>query len=322
MTRTPLRVPHRRALPAWAASALVTTLAVASAAFTPATALAAGTAVPLGSAATFGVLAGQSVASTGPTRVTGDLGVSPGASITGFPPGTVTGATHAADAASQQAQTDLTTAYDDAAAQPAGANIALDLGGITLTPDVYHASGPISVTGTLTLDAQGDPNAVFVFQLNAGLTTAPASRIVLANGARSANVFWQVAGSAGLGAGSTFTGDLMALTSISAGTGATIDGRALARTGTVMLSSTTLACPGCGGGDDGGGGDRWPHRPPHRGGHPWNHRGHHHRHPYGAPRTGAGGTLHGDPTEAAAGFGLLGLTTLGAGAFGVRRRST
>ncbi len=182
---------------------------------------AVGTAVGLGTADGYGVLGGQTVTNTGPTVVTGDLGVSPGAAVTGFPPGLVLGAIHAADAQALQAQTDVTTAYDNAAGQAADASIAGDLGGLTLVAGVYHASSSIGLTGTLTLDAQGDPNAVFIFQVGSTLTTASASGVSLINGAQSCNVFWQVGSSAVLGTATTFVGNILALTSVSANTGAT-----------------------------------------------------------------------------------------------------
>ncbi|MCU1593336.1 MAG: hypothetical protein JWO12_728, partial [Frankiales bacterium] len=127
--------------------------------------------VGLGTAAAFGVLAGTAVTNTGPSVIAGDLGVSPGSAVTGFPPGLALGVTHSADAAAQQAQADVTTAYNDAAGRATSSAITADLGGRTLTPGVY--TGPtLALTGTLTLDAKGDPNAVFVFQSASTLITA------------------------------------------------------------------------------------------------------------------------------------------------------
>uniref|UniRef100_UPI003BA94673 ice-binding family protein n=1 Tax=Streptomyces sp. NBC_00857 TaxID=2975851 RepID=UPI003BA94673 len=188
----------------------------------------------------FAVLAGQTITNTGPSVVTGDLGVSPGTAITGFPPGQVNGATHAADAAALQAQADLTTAYDSAAGRTPTAGVSGDLGGLTLTPGVYNASSSIALTGTLTLDAQGNPNAVWVFQVGSTLTTASASSMLLVNGAASRNVTWQIGSSATLGTNSTFMGSILALTSITLTTGVTVNGQALARNGSVTMDTNTI----------------------------------------------------------------------------------
>jgi LPXTG-motif cell wall-anchored protein len=224
--------------------AVVTGLAATVALSGPAGAVA--TPVTLGTAGSFAVLAGSTVTNTGPTIVTADLGVSPGSAVTGFPPGVVTGSIHAADADVAQAQVDLTAAYNDAAGQTADASVAGDIGGQTLTPGVYNSSSSLSVTGTLTLDGQGDPNAVFVIQVGSSLVTASASTVNLINGAAPCNVFWQVGSSATLGTGSTFAGSILALTSITATTGVAVDGQLLARNGAVTLDSGTIshtACP-------------------------------------------------------------------------------
>ncbi|MFT2712523.1 ice-binding family protein [Clavibacter sp. Sh2126] len=212
----------------------------------PASAFAATATVGLGTAASYSVLAGQGVTNTGLTTLTADLGTSPSASVTGFPPGIVGGATHAADAAAGQAQSDLTTAYVDAAGRPTTAAIPADLVGATLTPGVYTAGGPLGLTGTVTLDAQGDPSAVFVIQAPSTLTTGSSSRVSLVNGAQACNVFWQVSSSASLGTNSGFAGSILALTSISVGTGATVDGRALARNGAVTLDDDAFVASTCG----------------------------------------------------------------------------
>ncbi|MBB4893858.1 hypothetical protein FHS39_002892 [Streptomyces olivoverticillatus] len=190
--------------------------------------------------AVFAVLAGQTVTNTGPSVVTGDLGVSPGTAITGFPPGQVNGATHSADAAALQGQNDLTVAYNNAASQTPNTSISGDLGGLTLTPGVYNASSSIALTGTLTLDAGNNPNAVWVFQIGSTLTTASASRVLLSNGATARNVIWQVGSSATLGTNTTFAGNILALTSITLTTGATINGQALARNGSVTMDTNTI----------------------------------------------------------------------------------
>ncbi|MFD5032536.1 ice-binding family protein [Streptomyces sp. NPDC058405] len=188
----------------------------------------------------FAVLAGTTVTNTGPSVVTGDLGVSPGATITGFPPGVVNGATHAADATALQAQADLTVTYNRAAALPPDSTISGDLGGLTLAPGVYNAASTLALTGTLTLDAAGDANAAWVFQIGSTLTTASASSVLLVNGAAARNVVWQVGTFATLGTGSAFVGTILALTSITVTTGATIDGQVLARNGAVTLDTNTI----------------------------------------------------------------------------------
>jgi ice-binding like protein len=202
--------------------------------------------VPLGAAGSFAVLASSTVSNTGPSVVTGDLGLTPGTSVTGFPPGTVVGgAVHATDAVALQAQNDLVTAYNDAAALASNATISSDLAGRTLTPGVYTSASSIGLSGALTLDARGDPNAVFVFQAGSTLTAASASRVVLIGGTQACNVFWKVGSSATIGTGSAFVGNILAQTSITLTTGATLDGRALARTGAVTRDTNTVTRSTC-----------------------------------------------------------------------------
>jgi hypothetical protein len=205
--------------------------------------------VGLGTADTFAVLGGTTVTNTGPTVISGDLGVSPGSAVTGFPPGLVNnGAIHAADAVATQAQADLTTAYDDAAGRTMTADLTgQDLGTVgTLTDGTYRFTSSAQLTGTLTLDGQGNANAVFVFQIGSTLTTASASTVSLINGAQACNVYWQVGSSATLGTTTTFRGTIMALTSIALQTGATIvEGRALARNGAVTLDTNTITRDTC-----------------------------------------------------------------------------
>ena len=201
--------------------------------------------VPLGTATNFAVLAGTTVAGTGPSVVTGELGVSPGSVATGLPPGVVVGAVYTADPIAAQAQTDLATAYDNAARRIGTASLPAQLGGVTVKPGVYNPiSGIFQITGDLTLDAQGNPDAVFVLRAP-GLVTAPGSTVRLVNGAQACNVFWQIGGSATLGTGSSFVGSLIALNSISATGRATVTGRLLAREGTVNLDATTVTRPAC-----------------------------------------------------------------------------
>ncbi|MBM7508820.1 cell division septation protein DedD [Nocardioides salarius] len=211
------------------------------------TAVAAQPPVGLGTATPFAVLAGTTVTNTGPSVVSGDLGVSPGSAVTGFPPGEVTNGTiHAADAVALQAKDDLVTAYDDAAARGPVVDVtSQDLGGRTLVAGVYNAANAMSLTGTVTLDAQGDPNAVFVFQAGSTLITASSSTVALIGGARACNVYWQVGSSATIGTTSRFVGSVLALSSISLQTGATIEGRVLARNGQVSLDTNTVSSPAC-----------------------------------------------------------------------------
>jgi hypothetical protein len=202
--------------------------------------------VGLGTATSFAVLAGSTVTNTGPSTISGDLGVSPGSAVTGFPPGTVTGGViHASDAVAAQAQNDLTTAYNDAAGRGPATGESGDLTGQTLTAGVYKSTSSLGLTGTVTLDAQGDPNAVFIFQVASTLITGSGSNVSLTNGAQPCNVFWQVASSATLGTNTTFNGNILALTSITANTGATVAGRLLARNGAVTLDDNTITRPVC-----------------------------------------------------------------------------
>jgi type VI secretion system secreted protein VgrG len=205
--------------------------------------------VPLATAANYAVLGGSTVTNTGATTLDGSLGVAPGSAITGFPPGQVLppGTTDAGTAVAQQAQSDLTAAYVDAAGRALNATTTADLSGLTLVGGVYAgpSKGPLSLTGTLTLDGAGDPNSVFIFQTDSTLITGSGSTVTLINGALECNVFWQVGSSATLGTGSVFTGNILALTSISVTTGVTVHGRALARNGAVTLDTDTFTAPTC-----------------------------------------------------------------------------
>lgn len=205
----------------------------------------AATSVGLGTATSYSVLAGSAVTNTGPSTLQGDLGVNPGTAITGFPPGITAGATHAADAVALQAQSDLTTAYNAAAGQPLTTSVAGDLVGMTLTEGVYRSTSSLALSGQLTLDGQGNPNSVFVFQVASTLITASASSIILTNGAQACNVFWQVGSSATLGTASSFKGSILALTSITAETNAVVEGRVLARNGQVSLDTNVITSPAC-----------------------------------------------------------------------------
>ncbi len=220
-------------------------------------ALAAQSPVGLGTADSFAVLAGSAVTNTGPSTINGNLGVDPGTAVSGFPPGTVNGTTHAADAVAGQAESDLTVAYNDAASRTPPIAESGDLGGQTLTPGVYNSGSSIGLTGALTLNAQGNPDAVFIFQVGSTLTTASGSSVKLENGAQACNVYWQIGSSATLGTGSGFVGNILAYTSITMNNSVTVDGRALARNGDVTLIDDTITpayCSSSGGGGSGGGG--------------------------------------------------------------------
>jgi Ice-binding-like/VPDSG-CTERM motif len=209
--------------------------------------------VNLGTANNFAVLAGSTITSTGASVINGgNVGLSPGTAITGFPPATVTPpfTTFVADAVALQAQNDLFAAYNAAAGfAPNQTLTGQDLGGLTLTPGVYFFASSAQLTGVLTLNNEGNPDAVFIFQIGSTLTTASDSSVVTINdGSISGltpgiSVFWQVGSSATLGIGTDFEGNILANTSITADTGATIDGRLLAKNGAVTLDDNTITAP-------------------------------------------------------------------------------
>jgi len=206
--------------------------------------LAVAQAPSLGSAQDFAVLGASTVTSSGATVVTGDLGVAPGTAITGFPPGIVNGTIHAGDALALQAQGDLTTAYNALAGAICTTSLTgMDLGGLTLTPGVYCFAASAPLNGVLTLDALGDPSAVFIFQIGSTLLTAIDSSVDLINGAKAGNVYWQVGSSATVGAGTALKGNVVALASITLSAGSTVSGRALARTGAVTLDVGSVTLP-------------------------------------------------------------------------------
>lgn len=195
----------------------------------------------LGAAQSFAVLGGSTVTNTGATTVTGDLGVSQGTAVTGFPPGILTGTLHAGGPIAFQAQGDLTTAYNTCAGAAVTTTLtSQNLGGLTLTPGVYAFAGSAPLNGVLTLDAQGAPNAVFIFQIGSTLLAAINSSVNVINGAQDANVFWQVGSSATLAAGVVFRGNILALTSITLSQGTQVYGRALARTGGVSMDTSSV----------------------------------------------------------------------------------
>ncbi|MDO8493018.1 MAG: ice-binding family protein [bacterium] len=224
---------------------LITLLTIASA-FGMAPLAFAANPVSLGTADNFTILAGSTITNTGSTGINGNLGLSPGTAVIGFPPGTVSGTQHVANSTAVQAKVDLTTAYNNAAGQSPVFTIPTELGGAVKTAGVYDsAAGTFGITGTLTLNAEGDPNAVFIFKTASTLITGGSSRVVLINGAQACNVFWQVGSSATLGTNSTFKGNIMALQSATLTTGANVEGRVLARNGAVTLDTNIVNKPTC-----------------------------------------------------------------------------
>ena len=215
-------------------------MAAVMAAVLAGTVVAAQAQVGLGTAAPFAVLAGTTITNTGTTTITGDVGLHPGKAVTGFTTVTLHGAQHLGDAVALQAKSDLVTAYDDAAGATPVTKVATELGGTTLKPGVY-GSDTLGLTGTLTLDGEG----VYIFQAASTLITAPDSVVALINGASACSIYWQVGSSATLATTTSFKGTILALTSIALHTGATLQGRALARNGTVTLDHDTIDSSSC-----------------------------------------------------------------------------
>lgn len=199
--------------------------------------------VDLGTAGTFAILAGSAITNTGYTTITGDVGISPGTALTGFPPGVVMdGAIYIADNVAASAKHALNTAYINAS-QRSGSPVTVtgDLGGRTLTPGLYVSSTSLEITvGDLTLDAGGATNAIWVFQIGSSFTSATGSRIILANGARSTNVFWQVGSSTTIGADSDMAGNFLTEVSTTAQSGARVEGRLLTQNGAVTLETNIV----------------------------------------------------------------------------------
>lgn len=197
----------------------------------------------------FGILGAETVTNTGATLVTGDLGLSPGSSVTGFfpidgGPGNITGTYHITDVAAANAQIAATAQYLFLAGMASTATVSGDIGGQTLAPGVYTAATSLAVTSAdLTLDGGGDVNAVFVFQIGSTLTIANGRQIVLIGGAQAKNIYWQVGSSATLGTTSVFNGTIVALASVTATTGAVVNGRLIARTGAVTLDTNAVTVP-------------------------------------------------------------------------------
>ncbi len=197
--------------------------------------------ITLGAASNYAVLAGSTVTNAGPTILNGDLGVSPGTSVTGFPPGLVNGAIHMGDAVAAAAKVDLLAAQLDAAGRLGAVTLAGDLSGLTLTPGLYKNSSSVMLSaGSVTFDAQGDVNAVFILQVGSTLTTSPGTQVILAGGAQAANIYWSVGTSATLGVNSIFKGIILSEASITVNTGAVTEGTLLTKTGAVTLQANTV----------------------------------------------------------------------------------
>jgi hypothetical protein len=216
-------------------------------------ALGATATVGLGSAASFSVLAGSTVTNTGPTTMFGDLGLYPGTSVTGEPH--VLGQTYVNDQVAIEAKNALTTAYTNAESRPPSGSAGTQLAGQSFSPGVYNASKSLLLSsGSVTLNAEGNPNAVFIFQIGSTLITGSNTTVSLVNGAQACNVFWQVGSSATLGSGTHFVGTIMASASITANTAATIHGRLLAQTAAVTLEDNTITTSNCASSVSGSGG--------------------------------------------------------------------
>lgn len=202
--------------------------------------------ISLSGSTNLAILAGSAISNSGATIVTGDIGLSPGSSVGGFPPGILNGTLHINNAIANQAKLDLTAAYNDAAGRTATDIVTLsgNIGGLTLTPGLYKSTSSLAISsGDLTLDAKGNPNAVFIIQIASSLTTTSGRKVILSGGASSANIFWQVGSSATFGTTSSFVGTVLTMQSITFNTGAKLYGRALARTGAVIMAGNTITKP-------------------------------------------------------------------------------
>ncbi|HXC06627.1 MAG TPA: ice-binding family protein [Bacteroidia bacterium] len=199
--------------------------------------------VAMAGTSTFAILGGSAISSTGATTITGDLGLSPGTSIGGFPPGILTGTQHINDPIANQAKLDLTAAYNDAAGRTCTDIVTLsgNIGGLTLTPGLYKSTSSLAISsGNLTFDAKGNANAVFIIQIASTLTTTSGRQVILSGGASASNIYWQVGSSATFGTTSVFKGTVMAMQSITFDTGASLNGRALARTGAIVMAGNAI----------------------------------------------------------------------------------
>lgn len=203
-------------------------------------------AVTLSGTSNFAILAGSAITSTGETTITGDIGISPGSSFIGFPPGIVTGTLHINDDIATQAKLDLTVAYNDAAGRTSTDIVTLsgNIGGLTLTPGLYKSTSSLAISsGDLTFDAKGNSSAVFIIQIASTLTTTSDRKVFLTGGALASNIFWQVGSSATFGTTSSFKGIVMASQSITFNTGATLEGQALTSIGGITMAGNTIVKP-------------------------------------------------------------------------------
>lgn len=199
--------------------------------------------ISLAGSSSIAILAGSAITSTGATVITGDLALSPGSSVGGFPPGILNGTQHINDNIATQSKLDLAAAYNDAAGRVATdiVTIAGNIGGLTLTPGLYKSTSSLAISsGDVTFDALGDANAVFIIQIASSFTVTSGRKVILSGGASAANIFWQVGTSATFGTTSVMKGTVMAMQSISFNTGATLHGRAMARTGAVTMAGNTI----------------------------------------------------------------------------------
>lgn len=199
--------------------------------------------ITLSGASSLAILAGSAVTNTGATIITGDIGLSPGSSVGGFPPGILNGTLHVNNAIANQAKLDLTSAYNDAAGRTSTDIVTLsgNIGGLTLTPGLYKSTSTLALSsGDLTFDAKGQADAVFIIQIASALTVTSGRQVILAGGALASNIFWQVGSSATFGTTSVFKGTIMAMESITFNTGASLDGKAQARSGGVSLAGNTI----------------------------------------------------------------------------------
>jgi hypothetical protein len=203
-------------------------------------------AVSISGASDFAILAGSAITSTGATTITGDIGLSPGSSIGGFPPGVLNGTLHINDAVATQAKLDLTAAYNDAAGRTSTDIVTLsgNIGGLTLTPGLYKSTSSLAISsGDLTFDAKGNANAVFIIQIASTLTTTSDRKVFLTGGAQASKIFWQVGSSVTFGTTSVFKGNVLASQSITFNTGASLQGRALTSIGGITMAGNTIVKP-------------------------------------------------------------------------------
>jgi len=199
--------------------------------------------VDLGGAADFAILAGSAITSTGATKITGNMGLSPGTSIGGFPPGILVGSKEINTNLATQGKLDLTAAYNDAAGRISTDIVTLsgNIGGLTLTPGLYKTTSSLAISsGDVTFDAEGKPASVFVIQIASAFTMTSGRKVLLKGGAVASNIYWMIGSSATFGTTSVMKGTVMAMQAITFNTGATLDGRALARTGGIVMAENTI----------------------------------------------------------------------------------